>query len=85
MTEDDEKQVREELWTLGIENQVLHSMIGALFAVHPQKELMLTNFREQIDSLCRFAPDGIDPEHLVELRARAAQHELALRKIDPIG
>lgn len=35
MTEDDEKQVREELWTLGIENQVLHSMIGALFAVHP--------------------------------------------------
>ncbi|MNL67152.1 hypothetical protein D3C87_1917120 [compost metagenome] len=60
-------------------------MIGALFAVHPKKELVLANFREQIDALCRYAPTDVDPEHLVELRARAAQHDLALRKIDPIG
>ncbi|MDN6885320.1 hypothetical protein QMO14_17070 [Variovorax sp. CAN2819] len=84
MTEEDEQNFRSDVWTLGVENQILHSLIGALFAVHPQKALVLANFREQVDALCRHAPVGTDPEHLVELRARAAQHELALRKIDPI-
>ncbi|MDP9894985.1 hypothetical protein J2W32_003753 [Variovorax boronicumulans] len=84
MAEQDEHNLGQDVRTLGIEHQVLHALIGALFATHPQKDRVLASFREQIDALCHFAPKGTDPEWLAKLRARAAQHEHALRHLDAI-
>lgn len=58
-------------------NQIL---LSELIAQAPDPERLLHRFQEAIEAMTQNAPAGIDPERLVELRARAAQTELIVRR-----
>lgn len=57
-------------------NQIL---LSELIAQAPDPELLLRRFQQAIEAMTQNAPADIDLEHLVELRARAAQTELIAR------
>jgi len=71
------------------ELQVIIEMLTALLVTHPAPRDVLAKFQQGIDQMTKAAPNGTDPEEIVELRARAAQHligfELALRQKDASG
>ena len=73
-------KTQESIIALDIEMLILHELIGALISTHPDSGQILATFQRGIESLAQNAPDGTDPERIVELRARAAQHVIALRR-----
>ena len=63
---------------LHAEIAVAHELLGVLISSHPNAEQVLSTFRERIESRCRDVPPETDPEAVVEFRAHAAQHLIAL-------
>lgn len=53
--------------------QVAHLLMLEIIAEMPQAEQVLQRFLRTVDDLTRGAPAHIDPEYLVELRARSEQ------------
>ncbi len=72
-------QVQKVLSEHDTEILLIHELIAAILSTHPNPEQVLTTFQAGVESLAKSAPDDIDPERIVELRARAAQHLIALR------
>lgn len=78
-----EEELRAELRVLGSNWQVTHTLLLELIAVLPQREQVLERFQQAIEALSRSAPAHIEPEYVVELRARAAQTVLHVRNGPP--
>lgn len=75
-----EETLRKALVALECDAQITRILLEQLIAQAPAPELLLQNFRAAIDSMTIEAPSDIDPEQVVELRARAAQTELLVRQ-----
>ena len=71
-----EERLHETLLALDAEAQITRILLAELVAQSPEPELLLQRFRSAIDLMTAEAPQDIDPEQVVELRARAAQTEL---------
>ena len=65
---------------LDIEILKIHELLDAIIASHPNQRQVLASFQAGIESLSHNAPAGLDPERIVELRARASMHLIALGK-----
>lgn len=77
-----DEQLRDEMRVLSCNWQITHTLLHELIAVLPQREQVLQRFEQAIEALTRGAPEHIDPEYLVELRARAVL-TLGNLRIDP--
>ena len=75
-----EERLHETLLALDAEAQITRILLAELIAPSPEPELLLQRFRSAIDLMTAEAPQDIDPEQVVELRARAAQTELIVRR-----
>ena len=78
MTEDN---VREALIALECESQITRILLAELIAQSQQPEVLLQRFQAAIESMVKEVPANVDPEMLVELRARAAQTDLIVRRV----
>mgnify|MGYP003604274425 FL=1 len=78
MTEDN---VREALIALECESQITRILLAELIAQSQQPEVLLQRFQAAIESMVKEVPANVDPEMLVELRARAAQTNLIVRRV----
>jgi hypothetical protein len=67
-----DEKLHDELRVLSCNWQITHTLLQELIAVLPQREQVLQRFQQAIENLSQGAPKHIDPEYLVELRARAA-------------
>lgn len=74
-----EETLRSALLALECESQITRILLAELIAQAPAPEQLLQNFQKAIDAMTVAAPSDIDPEQVVELRARAAQTELIVR------
>lgn len=75
-----EERLHETLLALDAEAHITRILLAELIAQSPEPELLLQRFRSAIDLMTAEAPQDIDPEQVVELRARAAQTELIVRR-----
>ena len=78
MTDDN---VREALIALECESQITRILLAELIAQSQQPEVLLQRFQAAIESMVKEVPANVDPEMLVELRARAAQTNLIVRRV----
>ena len=78
MTDDN---VREALIALECESQITCILLAELIAQSQQPEVLLQRFQAAIESMVKEVPANVDPEMLVELRARAAQTDLIVRRV----
>ena len=78
MTDDN---VREALIALECESQITRILLAELIAQSQQPEVLLQRFQAAIESMVKEVPANVDPEMLVELRARAAQTDLIVRRV----
>lgn len=75
-----EDQLDKALVALDADAQITRILLAELIAQSPDPELLLRRFRAAIESMTDEAPQDVDPEQVVELRARAAQTELIVRR-----
>ena len=80
-----EEELRNELRVLSCNWQVTHTLLQEVIALLPQREQVLQRFQGAIDALSKNAPKHVDPEYVVELRARAAQTVLQMRDGPPFA
>lgn len=75
-----EEKLNKVLTALECESQITRILLAELIAQSPEPERLLRRFQESIESMVEEAPKDVDPEMLVELRARAAQTALIARR-----
>ena len=56
----------------------MQTLIESLVCVEPNAQTVLAKFQEQIGQMTQGAPSELDPEQIVEFRARALQMVLSL-------
>lgn len=82
-----EERLRENLRNMEANTLVTHLLLVDLLSTLPQAEEVLQRFQRTVERMTQAAPDGTDPEFLVEFRARAqqtvAQTRLASRDAKP--
>ena len=61
------------------ELMVMHELLVALVASHPNAQRVLAQFQERIESVVHTAPGGTDPEQIIEVLARSKQHLIILK------
>ena len=78
-----EEKLQKALVALECDAQINRILLCELIAQSPNPEALLQRFQAQIDSMTVHAPQGVDLELLVELRARAEQTVLLARRAPP--
>lgn len=75
-----EEDLRATLMAMQCDLHINQILLSELIAQAPEPERLLRRFQEAVESMTQNAPADIDLEQLVELRARAAQTELIVRR-----
>lgn len=78
-----EEKLREQLRQMDANIQVTHLLLTDLLAELPQAEVVLRRLQESVERMVKTAPNHVDQEYLVELRARAAQTANIVRMAQP--
>jgi|UPI00082ED486 hypothetical protein len=74
-----DETLRKNLRDMEANVQISHLLLQEIIAEMPQAEKVLQRFLRTVDALTQNAPGHIDPEYLVELRARAQQTAVCVR------
>ena len=75
-----DEELRAALMAVQCDLHINQILLGELIARSAQPQQLLRNFQQAIDAMTIHAPDGIDQEQVVELRARAAQVEVLVQR-----
>lgn len=78
-----EEKLQKALVALECDAQINRILLCELVAQSPNPEALLQRFQGAIDSMTVNAPQDVDPEQIVELRARAEQTALLVRRTQP--
>ena len=75
-----EDKVHKALLALECDAQINRILLCELISQSPNPEALLQRFQRQIDLMTLNTPLDVDPEQVVELRARAEQMVLLARR-----
>lgn len=79
----DVEKIHRALLALECDAQINRMLLCELIAQSPNREELLQRFQREVDDMTLNAPPDIDPEQVVELRARAEQTVLLVRRTPP--